>query len=160
MIRVFLLLGSNEGNRKGYLEKARFEIGLQGGLCFITSSIYQTAAWGKEDQAAFLNQVIGIETELRAEDLLKTLLNIEAKIGRTRTEKWGSRIIDIDILFYGNKIIKTGDLVVPHPRIQERRFTLVPLSDVAPDLIHPVLQKNVSQLLEECSDELEVRLFR
>ena len=160
MIRTYLLLGSNEGNREGYLETARREIVAQVGSCFITSSVYETAAWGKQDQSSFLNQVIGIETRLSAVDLLKTLLNIELKLGRTRAEKWGSRIIDIDILFYGEEIINTGDLIIPHPRIEERRFTLVPMVEIAADFIHPASRKSMTELLVDCKDDLEVKVLR
>jgi len=156
MKRTYLLLGSNQGNRQEYLEKASSNIELIAGKYFVKSSIYQTAAWGKEDQATFLNQVIGIKTKLTAIDLLKTLLTVESKLGRTRSEKWGSRTIDIDILFYGAEIITTPDLIIPHPRIAERRFTLVPMVEIAARLVHPSLGKSMEHLLIECPDKLPV----
>ncbi|PZR33762.1 MAG: 2-amino-4-hydroxy-6-hydroxymethyldihydropteridine diphosphokinase, partial [Azospira oryzae] len=121
------------------------------------SSLYQTSAWGKTDQPDFLNQVIEISYEGDPFLLLKSLLDIESKMGRVRIEKWGTRIIDIDILFYGNTIVNGSDLRVPHPQIPYRRFTLIPLVEIAPDFIHPVLHQSNTQLLHECTDLLEVK---
>ncbi len=160
MVRTFLLLGSNEGDRKAYIEKACHSIEAGAGKIIAISSLYQTAAWGKEDQPAFLNQVIIIDTDMSPEDLLKTILAIESKFGRSRLEKWGSRTLDMDILFYGDQIISTKDLIVPHPAIAQRRFTLIPLAELAPDFVHPVLRKNMKQLLLECIDMLEVEKFK
>lgn len=156
MVRAFVLLGSNEGERATYLENARFRISQLAGKLFAASSIYETAAWGKEDQASFLNQVVGIETSLSPRLLLETLLAIEDSLGRTRTEKWAARTIDLDILFYGDQVVEEPGLVIPHPAIEQRRFTLVPLAEVAPVFIHPVLKKSMKELLVECNDPLEV----
>ncbi len=156
MVRAFLLLGSNQGDRRHYIGEAVRLISEQAGKIITTSSLYQTAAWGKEDQPAFFNQVIAIETTLGAEELLKTILLIEKKLGRKRAEKWGSRTIDIDILFYRDEVIEKENLIVPHPGIAARRFTLVPLVEIAAAMKHPVLGKSMSELLEECEDGLEV----
>lgn len=156
MERAFLLLGSNEGDRMTFLAKAIMAIIQKAGKSFACSSIYETAAWGKDGEPSFLNQVIGIVTSLTPEELLKTAQSIESDLGRIRTEKWSRRTIDIDILFYGSKIIETPDLIVPHPGIAQRKFTLVPLAEVAPHFMHPVLNKTMEELLRECHDTLAV----
>lgn len=121
------------------------------------SSLYQTAAWGNTDQPDFINQVIIAETRLEAGETMNIILNIEEKMGRIRTVKNASRVIDIDILFFNKDIIQTPTLTVPHPFIRERRFVLVPLNELSPLFIHPVLNKRIKQLLNECADELVVK---
>ena len=157
---AFFLLGSNQGDAPSYLIQARDAITRQIGNIRKASSIYKTSAWGKTDQPDFLNQVIEVLLERNFAGspslLLSTLLDIEKQMGRVRIEKWGTRSIDIDILFFGNQIIDDYDLQIPHPQIPFRRFTLIPLSEIAPDFIHPVLLKSTSQLLNECVDPLEV----
>jgi 2-amino-4-hydroxy-6-hydroxymethyldihydropteridine diphosphokinase len=157
--RIFVLLGSNEGNRLENLENACQKINLFCGIIREKSSIYETAAWGKTNQSSFLNLVIEIKSDLSAPNLLENLLEIEKSLGRQRVEKWGARTIDLDILFFGCQIINTEHLQVPHPAIQQRRFTLVPLAEIAPNFIHPVLQKTCLQILDECPDELAVIKF-
>lgn len=152
---VFLLLGTNLGNTSMNLERARIYIKKIGNIV-TESSVYRTKAWGKTDQPDFYNQVLGITTDLEPEELLQKVLSIESEIGRERKEKWGPRIIDIDILFYENKIIELENLSVPHPGIPDRRFVLEPLAEIAPDFIHPLLKKNIRTLLKECPDILEV----
>ena len=154
---VYLLLGSNLGDRHENLSKARQMIREHSGSVIEESGIYVTAPWGISDQPEFYNQVIRISTSLEAEDLLQTLLQIETDMGRERRIKWGERLIDIDILFYGNLVINTDHLVIPHPGIPDRRFTLVPLCELAPDLVHPVLNKTMTELLDKCEDDLEVK---
>ena len=154
MNTTYLLLGSNEGDRKVWLQKAISLIAEKCGAIVKRSSIYQTAAWGITEQPDFLNMVLEVETNLGPEDLLQSILEIETAMGRHRTVKWGPRIIDIDILFYNKLTLSNPELVIPHPFLQDRRFTLMPLAELAPDYIHPVFAKSVSTLLSECKDTL------
>ena len=157
MMNVYLLLGGNLGDRQAYLKDAISHIETEVAPVVKASAIYETQSWGKTDSPDYLNQVILIQTELSAQTLLQKLLNIEWVIGRTREEKWGPRIIDIDILFYGDEVIDETDLQVPHPHLHTRRFTLEPLAELAPTLIHPVLFKNILQLKNELTDSLIVK---
>jgi 2-amino-4-hydroxy-6-hydroxymethyldihydropteridine diphosphokinase len=150
--QVFLLLGSNLGDRPQVLAAAREAIGEKAGSIVTQSAIYETAPWGITDQPAFLNQVIEISTSLLPEDLLRIILNIEHDLGRVRYERWGARVIDIDILYFGQTVMDSARLTLPHPRIQDRRFVLAPLAEIAPRFLHPLLQKTSSKLLEECPD--------
>lgn len=154
--RVFLLLGTNIGDRKKNLADALANIERDVGRIRNKSSLYETAAWGKTDQAPFYNQAIEVETFLLPQQLLDAVLTIEQKLGRRRTDTWGERIIDLDILFYNEEIIETENLVVPHPQIAYRRFTLVPLNEMIPEFIHPKFQMKISELLESCADKLAV----
>lgn len=153
---VFLLLGSNQDDPRLQLAKARAEIILSAGSIKGISSVYKTAPWGIANQPEFYNQVISIETLKGPVELIKTIQSIEKNMGRKREEKWGPRIIDIDILFYEDKIINTEDLIIPHPGIPVRRFTLEPLNELAPDFIHPILGKTIAHILSECEDSLAV----
>ena len=121
-----------------------------------TSALYQTAPWGKANQPDFLNQAVRLETELDPEELLGVILQIEAEIGRVRKEKWGARVIDIDILHFGDKVFQTQRLTIPHPLMHERRFSLLPLLEVDPGWIHPLLHKDVATLIMDCPDKGEV----
>lgn len=152
---VFLLLGSNLGDRSENLARARNEISSVATIV-TASSVYRTAAWGKTDQPEFFNQVLFVNTTLGPEALLEQLLNIEMKLGRTRKERWGSRIIDIDLLFYDQLEITTDKLTVPHPGIPFRRFTLAPLHEIAPQFRHPVLNRTIQELLDACADPMAV----
>jgi len=157
---AFIGLGTNLGNREENLRKAIDKINMQAGEVVSSSSIYETEPWGFSSKDHFLNMVIGIKTSLKPVDLLKQLLKIEMEAGRVRgTERYSSRIIDIDLLLYGNEIINKPYLKVPHPLIQERKFVLVPLCDIAAEMIHPVLKKTFAALLEECRDESDVKKF-
>ncbi len=154
--RIYLLLGTNLGDRKINLNHAVIEIERSVGAIINKSSIYKTAAWGKVDQPEFYNQVVEIETNMNAQELLDTILSIESGLGRARNEKWGERLIDIDILLFGDAIIQTKKLTIPHPQLPNRRFTLVPLAEIASKVVHPTLHKTISGLLIECNDLLSV----
>lgn len=156
MTGIFLLLGTNLGDRIQNLDDARRAIEVHCGRILAQSSVYATAAWGKTDQPEFLNQAIAIDTPLLPQSLLNTVLEIERNLGRERIEKWGTRVIDIDILLYNHQVIRSRDLVVPHPQLPNRRFALIPLNEIAADLVHPQLGKKISQLLDECPDGLAV----
>ena len=155
----FLLLGSNLGNRKINFEAARNLIEQECGAIIQLSSLYETAAWGKTDQPPFLNQAMEIETELSAEQLIKQLLKIEKMMGRERKEKYDPRIIDIDILLFNEEQYDLPFLKIPHPEMQNRRFALIPLAEIAANSRHPVSGKSISQLLKECPDKLDVTKY-
>lgn len=157
MIEVFLLLGSNMGNRRLLLQEAIHRISNQVGPVKKVSSVYETQSWGKTDEPDYLNQVISLDTDAAPADLLKKLLLIEHELGRERRERWGARVIDIDILFYGSQVIDTPELQIPHPRLHQRRFTLVPLAEIGANFVHPVNKKNILQLIYELEDNLIVR---
>jgi 2-amino-4-hydroxy-6-hydroxymethyldihydropteridine diphosphokinase len=123
------------------------------------SAVYETAAWGKIEQADYLNQALEIATFLSPQQLLAVTSAIETRMGRIRKKIWEPRIIDIDIIFYGHRIIREEKLIIPHPHLQDRRFVLTPLAEIAPDLIHPVLGKNIMELLRTCPDTLGVQRY-
>ncbi|WP_256962471.1 2-amino-4-hydroxy-6-hydroxymethyldihydropteridine diphosphokinase [Sphingobacterium cellulitidis] len=150
-------MGANIGNPNKQLDDAKIEIEDRIGKITSSSSIYESEAWGVENQPVFLNQVIQVETELSANKVLNDILKIELLLGRIRGQRWGSRIIDIDILYYNSDIIHTDELQVPHPYIQERNFTLIPLVEIAADYIHPIFKKSNKELLEESTDILKVK---
>lgn len=149
---VYLLLGSNLGDRFQVLASARRFLAAEAGTIVSQSAIYETAPWGLTDQPAFLNQVLQIQTQLLPEELLRVVLNIEHELGRVRYERWGARIIDIDMLYYGDMVMGSARLTLPHPRMQDRRFVLTPLAEIAPDFLHPILQQTSEQLLLQCTD--------
>jgi 2-amino-4-hydroxy-6-hydroxymethyldihydropteridine diphosphokinase len=157
MNKVFLLIGGNMGDRLQNLHQAIDLLAAACGPVIQQSAVYETAAWGITDQAAFLNQALELTTHLTARELITTILSVEEQMGRRRMEKFGPRIIDIDILFFNDAIIHEPDLTIPHPQLQNRRFVLVPMVEIAPDLVHPVLHKTIDELLRECRDELAVR---
>ena len=143
---VYLLLGSNLGNRKEILEKAIELIAQKVGIIISQSKDYETKPWGVTDQPDFLNLAIAVYTNQSPWEILERTQSIENQLGRVRKEKWGARLIDIDILFYGDEIINEPDLKVPHPLMQERDFALTPLAEIAPNFVHPVLKKTVLEL--------------
>jgi 2-amino-4-hydroxy-6-hydroxymethyldihydropteridine diphosphokinase len=156
MNQIFLLLGSNLGNKRAVLEQTANIIGFRVGKIFASSSFFKTEPWGNTDQPSFVNQVIGVASLLGAKDLLDVCKKIEKEMGRETNEKWGPRLIDIDILFFGKDIIESDALSIPHPQLHLRRFTLEPFHEIAPELVHPIFKKTISELLFECTDRSEV----
>lgn len=156
MNKVYLSIGGNLGNRKANLAKAVYLISHQIGSILEISSLYETKAWGVENQPNFLNQALIVATALPPEKVLEKALAIETKMGRKRERKWYTRLIDIDLLFFEKQIINTADLTLPHPYLAERNFVLVPLAEIAPDFIHPILKKSIKELLLACPDPLKV----
>ena len=153
---LYLLLGANLGDpEQTFLAVCQLVTNNIGPIA-AQSALYETAAWGVTDQPAFLNQVLRVDTYLTPADVLAKTQAIEQQLGRVRAEKWGARTIDIDLLFYGDLILDTPMLTLPHPLLHQRRFTLVPLAELAPNLVHPVLKKTVCALLEACPDRGDV----
>lgn len=159
MYSVFLLLGSNEGNRLQLLSEACILIAQNAGKICSTSQIYETEAWGKEGLPAHLNLALNLQTNLEPLALLTELQRIETALGRERKEKWGIRKMDIDIIYFENFIIQRPQLQIPHPLMQLRRFVLAPLTEVAPDFLHPVFLKTNRELLDDLQDPLTVLPF-
>ena len=159
MKKAYLLTGGNLGDRVAMLAMARDLIAEHCGQLTAVSSLYETAAWGKEDQPCFLNQALEIETGLPARQLLRRILKLEKKMGRERKEKYGPRLIDIDILIYADEVHDYPLLKVPHPELPNRRFALLPLSEIAADLQHPVMKKPIQTLLNDCKDPLDVKKY-
>jgi 2-amino-4-hydroxy-6-hydroxymethyldihydropteridine diphosphokinase len=163
MKKVFLGLGSNLGRRDETLHAAKKLIGESIGAVIRASSVYETEPWGFESDKEFLNMVLVVETDLPPSGILGRILMIESQLGRTRYRcgfHYLSRSIDIDILFYDNEILDQESLKIPHPRLHERRFVMVPLAEIAPDQIHPVFKKTILELLRECEDDGKVREYR
>ena len=154
---VYLALGSNMGNRLSNLKAAVLNLTPQMTVKQ-KSSVYETPPWGFTEQDAFLNQVVKVTTYLEPEALLRHLKRMETALGRVPNFQNGPRVIDIDILFFGNMIINTPPLVVPHPRLHERAFVLVPFAEIEPDFIHPILQRPINKILEDV-DRSEIKLF-
>jgi 2-amino-4-hydroxy-6-hydroxymethyldihydropteridine diphosphokinase len=149
---IFLGLGTNLGDREANLREAKEHLSLQ--MKIVNESpIYVTPPWGFEDQPDFLNQVIRVCTCLEPHDLLVYLKSIEYEMGREKTFRYGPRLIDMDILFYGQRIIQEKTLQIPHPRLHERAFVLVPLNDIAPDFVHPVLGEKIHDLMLKVDSE-------
>ncbi len=159
MNKAYLLTGGNVGNREEFLHIAAGMIEIDCGIILRKSAIYETAAWGKTNQDAFLNQALELQTTLTAAALMVQLLAIEEQMGRKRMEKYGPRIIDIDILLYNHEIISSTHLTIPHPQLVNRRFALMPLSEIAPYYVHPHIKKSIHDLLIECQDQLPVKKF-
>ncbi|MCX7792956.1 MAG: 2-amino-4-hydroxy-6-hydroxymethyldihydropteridine diphosphokinase [Thermodesulfovibrionales bacterium] len=147
---VYIGIGSNLGNREENCLRAIRLMEGRGIRVLKRSSLYETEPWGVTDQPLFINMVIEAETDLKPEELLSELKSIECIMGRVETIKWGPRIIDLDILFYNDLILKSPELKIPHPYIQERSFVLKPLSEIAPDLEHPILKKRIRELVSLC----------
>ncbi len=156
MATIFLLLGSNMGDSVQLLAEAQKQLEHQVGKLIKSSDLYQTAAWGNTEQSDFINQVIKMETILDPQKLLGTILAIEKEMGRLRDVKWGPRTIDIDILYYDQEVINLPELKIPHPNLHQRAFTLVPLCEIEPLWLHPVLHRTNRQLLMAIDDVLSV----
>ena len=157
MSKVILLFGSNIGNKTENITKALSQVSGSLGEIIRTSSLYETAAWGNTNQESFYNLVCTLNTSFSPEQILKKILEIEQKLGRIRVKKWEARIIDIDILYIDDIIFKSETLQIPHPLLHERKFTLMPLVQIAPDYIHPILKLTSIELLQNCKDSLDVK---
>lgn len=150
--KTFLSLGSNLGDREGFIDKAKALIAQRIAPIEDSSSIYETEPWGDTNQGYFLNQIIRINTDVKPELLLLTILEIERSLGRIRNRRNGPRSIDIDILLIGNRIINSPDLIIPHPRMIDRKFVLIPLVEIAKEIKHPTFNKSMKELLSQCKD--------
>jgi dihydroneopterin aldolase/2-amino-4-hydroxy-6-hydroxymethyldihydropteridine diphosphokinase len=157
MIPVFVALGSNVEPRLKYLTSAVDEMQLAGKIGKI-APLYSSSGYGVEDQADFLNSACILGTNLLPLDLLKTLKDIELKLGRKKRSRWGPREIDLDIIFYNNEVIEEEGLIIPHPDYKNRRFVLGPISEMEPDFNPPRENKNVKQLLDSCRDDTHIKL--
>jgi 2-amino-4-hydroxy-6-hydroxymethyldihydropteridine diphosphokinase len=157
MNKVYLGLGTNLGDRKKNLRDAVEQIAEHIGRVLKTSSVYETAPWGFDAENDFLNMVAEVDTLLSPSELLNKIFEIESKLGRERTQdRYSSRVIDIDIILYDDLIVDQKGLKIPHRLMHERRFVLAPLCEIAPDLIHPMLKKSMSVLVEECRDRTKI----
>jgi 2-amino-4-hydroxy-6-hydroxymethyldihydropteridine diphosphokinase len=158
--KVYLLFGSDTGDKKKHIDDAVNLVKDETGKIIAESSMYASEAWGFDSDTMFFNKAIVVETDLNAFEILDITQKIELKLGRTHktVDQYQSRIIDIDILFYDDKIIETQLLTIPHPQIQNRRFALQPLVEIASDFVHPSLHKNIWLLLNECTDNSNVEL--
>jgi 2-amino-4-hydroxy-6-hydroxymethyldihydropteridine pyrophosphokinase len=158
MKRVYLGIGTNLGDREKNLEQALDKIAEVIGIIASRSSVYETEPWGFQSSDKFLNMVIGVDTNLKPSGLLGRLLMIESLLGRLRDGKqYSSRIIDIDILLYGRQKVDTISLKIPHPRMHQRNFVLIPLCEIAPRIVHPVFGKTMTELLKECEDAGKIK---
>jgi len=149
----YLILGGNTGDRMDYLHRSADMLGREAGRIVAKSAIYESEPWGFDDPSMFLNQVVAVETYLTPPALLDCIQKIESALERIRTnDRYSARTIDIDILFYGNHEINLPKLVIPHPRIADRMFVLKPMTELAPEFIHPVLHRTMLSLIEQCTD--------
>ena len=153
---IYLLLGTNLGDKFLQIKTAKTQIEELIGVIIKQSSIYKTAAWGVEDQDSFLNQVVKIQSKLNPVEILDKIAIIEESMGKVYVGKWQERIIDIDILYYYDQIVETKKLHIPHKELQHRNFTLAPLVEIAASEIHPILGKTQKELYKLCQDDLEV----
>lgn len=152
MNKVYLQLGSNMGDRQQHLANATESISYHLGEITICSKIYESTPWRVDGQHNYLNQVVIVKTFLSAEDTLLTILQIENDLGRVRIEKWGERLIDIDIIFFNDEIYESAHLCIPHKHMHERNFVLVPLNEIASNFVHPKYNKTISELFIDSSD--------
>lgn len=160
MKQVVLLLGGNMGNRLDFIHRAQRKIEQRAGKIIQSSAVYESAPWGFAAENSFYNQVVIVETPLGPFDILENILTIEKELGRVRSGKnYSSRTMDIDILFYDQEMIDTTELVIPHPQLHKRRFTLIPLVEILPGWIHPGFNQSLTTLLENCEDKSSVTLI-
>jgi 2-amino-4-hydroxy-6-hydroxymethyldihydropteridine diphosphokinase len=157
---LYLLTGSNIEPRLEFLDEANRLIETFIGAIMARSSVYESAPWGFEAPGRFLNQVVKVESEHEAEEVLSMVLGIERQMGRVRRNQgYESRVIDIDVLYFNDEVIKTGGLEIPHPRLHLRRFTLLPLTEIAGDFMHPSLQLSNKDLLTQCPEDPSIQIF-
>jgi 2-amino-4-hydroxy-6-hydroxymethyldihydropteridine diphosphokinase len=156
---AFLHLGSNEGNRLDMIKSAISMIENKIGKVTAKSALYETEAWGLKDQPDFINQAIKVSTTSTAIETLELCKKIEADLGGIKKEKWGQRSIDIDLLFWNDSVLKNEKLTLPHPQIENRNFVLIPLMEIAGEYVHPILNKTIEEIFDECEDECEVMLY-
>ena len=160
---VFVLLGSNLGDREHIVNQACKMIGERCGKIVAESSLYESEPWGFQSEHWFLNQVVEVQTQLSPDEMMRQLLEIEKELGRDRStphEGYVSRPMDLDILYWGEDLlVESQHVIVPHPRLHQRRFTLLPLCDIAPDYVHPIMKKTNLQLLDECQDNGKVHIY-
>lgn len=155
---AYLSIGGNMGNRQAYLQAALDKLASHPGCQLgLVSNIYETPAWGKTDQADFLNLACQVYTELSAQDFLSVCQNIEQELDRVRIEKWGQRTIDLDVIFWDEENIQEENLIVPHPYAHERAFVLLPLADIARDFCHPILGQKVEELVRNLGDTSNIK---
>lgn len=152
---TLLSTGSNQGNSLQILQIANLLIERHVGQIIKQSSFYRTAAWGKTDQPDFYNQALAVETPFTPKMLVQKLQSIEKSLGRQRKEKWGPRLIDIDIVFFDQYVIKSEELIIPHPEMQNRNFVLFPLAEIAPNFVHPQLKVSLKSLANQSEDSLK-----
>jgi 2-amino-4-hydroxy-6-hydroxymethyldihydropteridine diphosphokinase len=156
MNKVYLLIGGNMGDRMANLETAKNWIHKEIGPIQQTSSIYETAAWGNTNQPDFLNQAMLLTSNLEASIIMEKLLKIEVNMGRIRDIPWGPRTIDIDIIYFNDEVILNELITIPHPKLADRKFVLMPLVEIAPHYMHPIFNKTNEVLLKDCGDSLAV----
>lgn len=159
MRQIILIIGGNIGDRLSLITQAKQLLEEKIGKINLISSLYETEAWGGVSKGNYLNQILILESELSAEQVLDKALQIEKVLGRQRDIKWGNRTMDIDILFYGDQIFDTYDLKIPHPYLHLRRFVLEPLAEIAPDFVHPILKLTSAELLQNCEDDSIVKII-
>ncbi|SNS54435.1 2-amino-4-hydroxy-6-hydroxymethyldihydropteridinediphosphokinase [Belliella buryatensis] len=157
---VVLIIGGNMGDRVQLIAETTNKLIDRVGSLNKSSSIYETAAWGGNSEGAYLNQVLVLDTSLSPNQLLETIQNIENELGRVRGEKWGNRTMDIDVLYYNDLVISEEHLKVPHSYLPERKFVLIPLAEILPDQIHPILKLSNRELLTRCQDESSVDIYQ
>ena len=153
---IYIIIGGNLGDRLALIKDCKHKIEKEIGIISRCSSFYESESWGETGNPTYLNQVLYVESIFSAKEVLEKALEIEKKLGRTRDKKWESRLIDIDILFFNDEIIDEKDLKIPHPHLQNRKFVLAPLNEIASEFVHPILKKSMKELLVECKDNLKV----